>query len=313
MTGNMVQLGRTGIVISPLGLGTLQWGDIKFTDLIGSKIDNDIRGAYEVSLAAGINFYDTAEMYGNGKSELYLGKYLSQISDKVVIATKFMPFPWRLTKSELRSALMHSLKRLRLNRVDLYQMHWPFPPVGIPSWMDAMADAVANGLIRAVGVSNYSVSQTQRAYEALARHQIPLASNQVKYSLLDRYPERSGLLDLCQKLGVTLIAYSPLEKGILTGKYSPENQPRGFLSWRYNKTYLARIKPILLSLREIGEVHGRKTPAEVALNWLICKGAVPIPGARNPKQAEENAGALGWQLSTEEVSRLDNISNQLSH
>ncbi len=312
MPDSVIQLGKTGINISPLGLGTMQWGDIVFTDLPDSNVDHDIRGAFGVSLEAGINLYDTAEMYGNGKSELYLGKYLKEISNNVIIATKFMPFPWRLSKGELRSALLCSLKRLGLIRVDLYQMHWPFPPVSIPSWMDAMSDAVADGLIRAVGVSNYSPTQTQRAYEALARHQIPLASNQVKYSLLDRHPERSGLVDLCKKLGVTLIAYSPLEKGILTGKYSTENRPQGLLSWRYNKTYLTRIEPILSSLREVGEVHGGKTPAEVALNWLICKGAVPIPGARNSKQAQENAGALGWQLSMEEVGRLDNISDLLS-
>ena len=118
------------------------------------------------------------------------------------------------------------------------------------------------------------------------------------------------MVDLCKKLGITLIAYSPLEKGILTGKYSPENLPQGLLAWRYNKTYLTKIEPIITALREIGEAHGGMTPAAVALNWLICKGAVPIPGARNSKQAQDNAGALGWQLSTEEVDRLDKISDR---
>jgi aryl-alcohol dehydrogenase-like predicted oxidoreductase len=258
----------------------------------------------------GINFYDTAEMYGSGKSELYLGRYLKEISDKVAVATKFMPYPWRLTKGELRSALHRSLNRLGLNRVDLYQMHWPFPPVSISSWMDAMADAVSEGLIRAVGVSNYSRSQTQIAYDALAKRNIPLASNQVKYSLLDRHPERSGLVDLCKELGITLIAYSPLEKGILTGKYSPKNQPQGFMAWRYNKPYLTKIEPILSTLGEIGEAHGGKKPAAIALNWLMCKGVVPIPGARNSNQAQDNTGALSWKLSDAEVDRLDRVSDQ---
>jgi aryl-alcohol dehydrogenase-like predicted oxidoreductase len=175
-----------------------------------------------------------------------------------------------------------------------------------------MADAVADGLIRAVGVSNYSTSQTQRAFDALAKRQIPLASNQIKYSLLDRDPEKCGLLDLCKKLGATLIAYSPLEKGILTGKYSPGNLPQGFLAWRYNKTYLKKIDPIITVLHEIGETYGGKGSAAVALNWLICKGVVPIPGARNQKQAQDNAGALGWKLSNDEVDRLDRISDQVS-
>lgn len=251
-------------------------------------------------------------MYGGGKSELYLGKYLKELPNYVVIATKFMPFPWRLTKGEFRSALLHSLNRLGVNHVDLYQMHWPIPPVTIKSWMEAMSDAVADGLITAVGVSNYSISQTQKAYDALARHSIPLAANQVEYSLLDRHPEKSGLVNLCKELGVTLIAYSPLARGILTGKYTLESRPQGFLSWRYNKTYLIKILPLITALREIGETHGGKTPSKVALNWLICKGAVPIPGARNANQAQENAGALGWQLGTEEIDLLDFISDKIA-
>lgn len=175
-----------------------------------------------------------------------------------------------------------------------------------------MADAVADGLIRAVGVSNYFVSQTLKAYEALARRHIPLASLQVKYNLLDRHIERNGLVDLCKNLGVTIIAYSPLEKGILTGKYSIGNLPQDFRTWRYNNSYLARIEPIISALREIGEAHASKILAAVALNWLMCQGAVPIPGARNAKQAQENASAMGWRLDDEEVERLNKISDQIT-
>jgi aryl-alcohol dehydrogenase-like predicted oxidoreductase len=312
MTENLIELGKTGIEISPLGIGTMQWGDVEFTDQTGSNLDHDIRGVYQIGLDSGINFYDTAEVYGGGKSELYLGKYLKDISNNVIVATKFMPYPWRLQKGELRSALKRSLKRLGLNHIDLYQVHWPIPPVSISSWMDAMADAVADGLVRAVGVSNYFVSQTLKASEALTRRHIPLASLQVKYNLLDRHIERNGLVDLCKKLGVTIIAYSPLEKGILTGKYSIGNLPQGFLAWRYNNSYLTRIEPIISALREIGETHAGKIPAAVALNWLMCQGAVPIPGARNAKQAQENASAMGWRLDDEEVDRLDKISDQVT-
>jgi aryl-alcohol dehydrogenase-like predicted oxidoreductase len=307
-----IALGKTGINITPIGLGCMQWGDIKLTDKLNSQADKDIREAFRVSLDRGINFFDTAEMYGNGRSEIHLGKYLKEILKNIVIATKFMPFPWRLSKGELRSALLKSLKRLGLSRVDLYQMHWPFPPVGIRSWMEAMSDAVADGLIRAVGVSNYSPTQTTFAFDALDKHHIPLASNQVKYSLLDKKPDRSGLVDLCRKLNITIIAYSPLEKGILTGKYTPDNLPSGNRSWIYNKKYLTKIEPLLSTLHEIGEAHTGKTSAQVALNWLTSKGAVPIPGARNKKQADENSGGLGWQLSSEEVARLDRVSDELT-
>lgn len=311
MTEQYIRLGKSDITISPIGLGTMQWGDIKLPDQSGIEFDQDIHQVFHAALEAGITLFDTAEVYGNGRSEAYLGKYLPSISNKLVVATKFMPYPWRLGKGELKTALANSLKRLGLTSVDLYQMHWPFPPVPIPSWMEAMSDSVAEGLVHAVGVSNYSPFQTRLAFDTLNKYKIPLASNQVKYNLLDRRPEKSGLVELCKQLDITLIAYSPLEKGILTGKYASDKLPKGFLGLKYNRNALTRIEPLLAALGEIGRDHGELTAAMVALNWLMCKGAVPIPGARNLKQAQENAGSLGWRLTSDEVSRLDAICNNL--
>jgi aryl-alcohol dehydrogenase-like predicted oxidoreductase len=309
--GKFVELGKTGIQISPIGLGIMQWGDVSI-DPENPTIYKDILQIYQDAQEVGINFFDTAEAYGSGKSEIQLGLCLKQATfPDIVVATKFMPYPWRLSKGELRAALMRSLKRLGLSRVDLYQMHWPTPLLSIQSWMDAMADVVADGLIRAVGVSNYSPNQTKVAFEALARRKIPLASNQVKYSLLDRRPERSGLIELCNKLGITIIAYSPLEKGILTGKYSPGNLPNGFRAWIYNKGYMMKISPLLEELRQIGQAHHGMTSGQAALNWVTSNGAVPIPGARNRTQAQENMRAVGWQLSSEEVARLDQLSDEV--
>lgn len=310
---NQIALGKTDIKISPMGLGIMQWGDIQWSDQSTYQVDKDIHDAFKISLDEGINFFDTAEMYGNGRSELFLGRYLKEITNHVVIATKFMPFPWRLSRGELKIALKKSLNRLGLNQVDLYQMHWPLFPVPIKSWMEAMSEVVSDGLIRAVGVSNYSASQTEIAFDALSKHGIPLASNQIKYSLLDRRPENRGLVELCKKLGITIIAYSPLEKGILTGKYSLNHIPTGFRSWRYNRSYLIKIEPLITALLEFGKKHGGRTPAQVSLNWMTSKGVVPIPGARNLAQARENAGAMGWQLTSEEVASLDNISYEILH
>lgn len=307
-----IELGKTGIYISRLGMGLMQWGDITLPSQMVKAEEKVVLPMFEEALDRGITFFDTAEMYGNGKSELHLNLCLKAISSNIVIATKFMPFPWRLSKGELKRALNNSLKRIGISQVDLYQMHWPFPPVRISSWMEAMADVVADGLIKAVGVSNYSPNQTEIAFDTLAQHNIPLASNQVKFNLLDRHPDRSGLVDKCNKLGVTIIAYSPLEKGLLTGKYSAEHLPQGLLAWRYNKSFITKIKPLFNTLSEIGETHGGKTPAMVALNWLICRGVVPIPGARNPSQAIENSGALGWHLSDGEMNKLDTISWQIN-
>jgi aryl-alcohol dehydrogenase-like predicted oxidoreductase len=171
--------------------------------------------------------------------------------------------------------------------------------------MDALADAVEAGLTRAVGVSNYSPDQMRRAHAALAKRGVALASNQVEYSLLHREPERNGLVALCRELGVTLIAYSPLAKGLLTGKYTPDNPPPGARGRMAGRDYLARIQSLIGQLRTIGEAHGGKTPSQVALNWLICKDSLPIPGAKNVRQVQENAGALGWRLTEDEVARLD--------
>ena len=307
----MVKLGNTGIKISEIGLGIMQWGDIKLPASENS-LSTDVRDVFVTSIDRGIDFIDTAEIYGNGKSEIHLSKCLRELSNKVVIATKFMPFPWRLSKGELRAALKKSLARLGVDHVDLYQIHWPLPPISIKTWMESMADVVADGLVRVVGVSNYSTSQMQYAYDTLSKFNISLASNQIKYNLLDRRPERNGLLDLSKQLDIRIIAYSPLAKGILTGKYTPEHLPSDYRAWRYNKGYLTRIDPLISTLHEIGETHGIKSIASVALNWLVYKGAVPIPGARNKLQAEENASALGWLLSAAEIDKLDRISDQVN-
>ncbi len=304
-----VPLGATGIQISPLGIGTWAWGDAVFWQYGQDYTDADIDAAYQASLAYGVNFFDTAEVYGLGRAERLLGRNIRQAGWPAVVAAKFFPFPWRLSRYQQRRAVHKSLERLGMERIDLYQMHWPFPPRSIEAWMDGLADAVEAGLIRAVGVSNYNAAQTRRAHAALARRGIPLASNQVDYSLWQRKPETSGLLELCRQLGVTLIAYSPLAQGLLTGKYTPENPPPGLRGRRYARA-LGRVQPLVALLRELGAAHGDKTPAQVALNWAICKGTVPIPGAKNARQARDNAGALGWRLSPDEVKALDRASAQ---
>jgi aryl-alcohol dehydrogenase-like predicted oxidoreductase len=309
---SLIPLGKTDIQIIPIGLGTWQWGDRILWNYKKTHTDQDVRAAFQVCIEAGINFFDTAEVYGSGLSEKLLGRYLKDIKRPVIVATKFMPFPWRFWKSALRSSLRASMDRLGLKSIDLYQIHWPFPPVPIETWMKALADVVDAGLVRAVGVSNYNSTQMRRAYVALSERDIHLASNQVEYNLLQRDAERSGLLALCQELGISLIAYSPLKKGILTGKYTPDNPPSGIRSRSYNRAYLAKVQPLIRLMRDIGSAHEGKTPAQVALNWILCKGGIAIPGAKNAHQAQENIGALGWRLTVDEVSQLDNVSEEVN-
>jgi aryl-alcohol dehydrogenase-like predicted oxidoreductase len=308
-----VPLGQTGVRITPLGIGAWAWGDRLYWGFGRGYAESDVRTAYETSRAAGINFFDTAESYGRGRSERLLGEYVrgEDRREELAIATKFFPYPWRLAKGQLLQALRGSLERLGLEQVDLYQMHSPFPPVSIETWMEAMAAAVQAGLARAVGVSNYNAGQMRRAVAALDRHGLPLAANQVDYSLLNRRIEQNGVLALCRELGVTVIAYSPLAQGLLTGKYTPEHPPGGMRGARYRAEQLARIQPLIRLMREIGREHEGKSAAQVALNWTICKGTVPIPGAKNARQAGENAGALGWRLEDAEVEALDRASREM--
>jgi aryl-alcohol dehydrogenase-like predicted oxidoreductase len=294
-----------------IGVGAWAWGDRLVWGYGRGYSLGDLRTVFETAINSGICFFDTAETYGQGQSETILGQFLKTAGREVRVATKFMPFPWRLSRRTLLNALKGSLKRLGLPVVDLYQIHMPLPPVNIETWMEGLAEACQAGLTRAVGVSNYDINQMQRAFDRLQSEGIRLASNQVEFSLLNRKVEKSGLLKLCQELGIKLIAYSPLEMGILTGKYTPENMPPGIRSGRYNRRYLERVQPLLNLIKHIGTDHTSKTPAQVALNWVICKGALPIPGAKTQLQAEQNAGALGWRLTDEEVSTLDEVSDRV--
>ena len=223
----------------------------------------------------------------------------------MILATKY-PFKIFGSAEALPRDLEDSLARLQRQTIDLYQIHYPSPWRSIPRLMNLMADAVEAGKVRAVGVSNYSADQLREAHAALAARGIPLASNQVQYSLLFRKPEGDGVLDACRELGVTLIAYQPLASGALTGKYSLSNPPTGLRRQNafFRKKNLLALEPVMALMKEIGSAHG-KTPGQVALRWLIERGVLPIPGAKNSMQAAHNAGALAFSLTSAEVEALD--------
>ena len=225
-TQDLVALGKTNIMITTVGVGAWAWGDRMVWGYGGSGYsDTDIQEAFDVSLANGTNWFDTAEVYGMGRSEKFLAQFLPRTTKEVLVATKFFPFPWRVRKESLIRSLKKSLGRLQLNHVDLYQIHVPLGWWSKPEYISVLADAVKAGLTRAVGVSNFNTEKTKLAHEILQASGVPLASNQVEYSLFDRRIEKNGLLDYCLENGITVIAYSPLAKGMVTGKYGPENPP----------------------------------------------------------------------------------------
>lgn len=313
------------LTVPALGIGTWAWGDSLYWTYGKDYGEADLHQAFIAALAAGITFFDTAEVYGLGESERLLGKFTQALEAdpraSVQLATKYFPWPWRIFPQAVGEALTHSLDRLQTPSIPLYQVHWPFEfLVRQPALMEALAQEVQRGRIRAVGVSNYSAAQMRQAHQLLARHGVPLASNQVQYSLLERSIEQNGVLDTARELGVVILAYCPLAQGLLTGKYHPnltaptaapaaENPAipvaagARSLNPRFKGAGLAKIQPLIQELQALA-THYDRTAAQVALNWLIAQGTLPIPGAKTAQQATQNAGALGWQITPGEQESL---------
>jgi aryl-alcohol dehydrogenase-like predicted oxidoreductase len=300
-------LGTTGIDVTPIGFGTWAWGDSLFWGYGKDYGETELRQAFQAAIDLNITFIDTAEIYGLGKSEELLGKFIKETRATTQIATKYMPLPWRFRSEDVADAVTASLKRLKMPSVDLYQVHFPAPSfLSQAGLMNALADEVEQGRIKAVGVSNYNAEQLREAHKLLARRGVPLAVNQMRYSLITREIETNGVLAAARELDVTILAYSPLAQGLLTGKYTASNLPTGARSMdkRFQAAGLQQLQPMLDKLNELGAKYS-KTPAQVALNWLMCQpGVIPIPGVKNRMQVEQNAGALGWELSADEVTDL---------
>ncbi|CAF0841945.1 unnamed protein product [Adineta ricciae] len=291
------------ILVSPLVLGTWAWGDTRVWSW-NEELNGKAKEAFDVSISKGINTFDTAEIYGHGESERCIARYKStENAEDIVIATKFLPYPYRLAyPSSLLNALRASLERLQVQCVDLYQIHGPIHLRSIQVLADALAEAVKLGLTKTVGVSNYSTDEMIKMYDCLQKHGIQLASNQIEYSLLRRLPETSGHIAECHKRGIAVLGYSPLAMGRLTGKYSKSNPvPSGRM---FSDVNMDELEPLLETMRRIADKH-HVSVSSVALNYVICKGVIPLGGARDGKQAEQNAGALGWRLTNDEITELE--------
>ena len=310
------RLGKTGIEISPIGLGMMEFGG--GGGLLGAafpRISQAVKNAtVQAALDGGINWFDTAELYGLGVSEAALAAGLKAAGigdDQVVVATKWWPL--LRTAGNIPRTIHNRLRFLDGYSIGLYMVHQPFSLSSPEAEMEAMADLVAAGKIRSVGVSNYSPQRMRRAQQQLARRGLPLAANQVLFSLLDRGIERDGTLETAKELGVTIIAYTPLASGLLSGKYhqNPELLEKKPFYWRGRlQRDLEKSRPLVQAMEEIGEKYNA-TPAQVALNWVIHfhgEMIVTIPGATNPRQAAESAGAMRFRLSEDELARLDELS-----
>jgi aryl-alcohol dehydrogenase-like predicted oxidoreductase len=279
-------LGKSGIDVPALGVGTNRWST-------SASLQSRLRETLTTALDTGMGFFDSAEVYGRGRSETAIGNAAQADGRPLLVASKFAPLPHRLTAAQFASALQKTLARLGRDSLDLYYLHYPYSLRHLDTWMRAMADAVREGRIRAVGISNCNPAQMRRAVDALARYDIPLAANQVHYSLLHRKPERDGVLAACRRMEVALVAYRPLGSGAL-GAGSPREPGRSGLA---------------TALQAVAAAHGA-TAAQVSLAWLLQRDehVIAIPGATRPEHARENAGALSLTLSEAEFATLDRVS-----
>src|SRR6266480_6205025 len=301
-----VKLGRNGPRVSAVGTGTWQAGD----DTWGPDVtDRDCVDAIVRAAELGMNLVDTAENYGRGHSEEVLSQAIRKAGrENVFVATKVSDH--HLRPEDVAKACDGSLRRLGIRHIDLYQVHWtdPYDQVPLVKTMRAMERLERQGKVGLIGVSNFAVRDLEEARSALSRTDI--VSDQVQYNLLHRNVE-AQVLPYCRREKISVLAYSPLARGALTGKYRPSRRPRDAVRTRdvlFLSENLRRITPLLAGLQRIGKAHG-KTSAQVALAWLRSQtGIIPIPGVKRPSQSEENAGAAGWDLPPREWKSLDRLS-----
>jgi aryl-alcohol dehydrogenase-like predicted oxidoreductase len=312
------QLGSTGIMVTPIGLGCWQFSKQKnMAGKFWPELEDDIIDRIvSLSLEGGINWFDTAEMYGMGESEKALSKALQAAGKKpgeVIIATKWWPalrFASSITKT-----IDTRIGALSPYPIDLYQVHQPWSFSNERKEMDAMAELFKRKLIRSIGVSNFSAQRMRNAWETLNKAGIPLASNQVRYNLLDRRIESNGVVKSAKELGISIIAYSPLAQGVVTGKFHDNPDLLKNIGLRkhnplFKAAGLEKSRPVIILVKELA-VKYNVSLSQVALNWLINYNGdtvVAIPGATRETHIKENTGSMTFRLSDEDMQRLDKVS-----
>ncbi len=336
------KLGKTDVQVPAIGVGTMLW--LPTND---QEKENYFE-VYKTCLDYGINFFDTAEIYGNGKSERLLGEFLKRDGRKILISSKFAP-PSKMnpltqkrkqvdksSPKALEEALNGSLERLGVSCIDLYLIHVPPKKGNISDYMEIMAKAVHENKIKAIGVCNFSAKQIEEAEQTLEKYGLSLAVAMVGYNILRRYPETNGVFDVCEKYGISIIPYAPLAEGTLTGKYRNKKVPFMYKMTSYfghlnitkerndhipfikrllscpRECDTKKMEPLMIELDKIAQEHN-KTIAQVSINWLLTNpnvDVIPIPGMRNVKQVKDNVGAIDWELSKEEREIINNIEEK---
>jgi aryl-alcohol dehydrogenase-like predicted oxidoreductase len=315
------KLGDSDLLVSPVGLGCWQFSRGK--GFIGnywkSLDDSEIRNIIDVSMSGGINWFDTAEVYGWGASEHSLAKSLVDLNktpQDIIIATKWLPV-FR-TAGSLTNTVHSRLEALHPFPIDLHQIHQPYSFSSVSGQMEKMAKLLDQGKIRYAGVSNFSAKRMRLAYKELHKHGYPLVANQVKYHLLYRNIESNGILDTARELGITIIAFSPLAQGILSGKFHHHPELLKKISGLrkvlggFNLKELEKSKAVIDLLENLSEKY-KATPAQIAMNWLLNfagESVVVIPGAVTVQQAKENAATMNFTLQKDDLEAIDETTRE---
>ncbi len=307
------QLGTTDMSLTRIGFGSWAVGGGKWIAGWGAQDDTQSIAAIHKALDLGINWIDTAAVYGLGHSEEVVARALKGRAHKPYVFTKCSTV-WNdqrelsqnLKAESLRREVENSLRRLQTDVIDLYQIHWPSPDPDIEEGWSTLAKFKEEGKVRYIGVSNFSVEQMERAMKVA-----PISSLQPPYSLI-RHRIEQEILPFCQKQSIGVIVYSPMQSGLLTGAITPERVKKfPEDDWRkrdqeFQEPRLSRTLQLVDLLREIGKEYGT-SPGEVAIAWTLHHPAVTaaIVGARSPDQVERNMGAVDLQLSQEEIERIE--------
>lgn len=293
-----------------LGIGTWAWGDRLIWDYGRDYREEDLFASFRRCINDGIRFFSTSSSFAEGESELILGRFNAQTPVDLLIATKYVPRIWHLRRSDFMDSLKQSLLRLKLNKINIYQI---CPPVGrmtAARLAESSAEALDLGLIEQVGLSGFTLQQLDTFNEALSRFGYSISCLETPYNLLERSIETNGLLDFCRSQNIRVIAQQPLAMGMLTGKYNTEAPASGIRRQMMMRYYSPRMDILLRTMNHIGLENNGKNPAQVALNWIMSKGIVPLPGIKTLSQAIENTETVRWSMTKEQINLLDTLTGK---
>jgi aryl-alcohol dehydrogenase-like predicted oxidoreductase len=293
-----------------LGIGTWAWGDRLLWDYGRDYREEDLFSAFRRCLNDGIRFFSTSPAFSEGESERILGEFNARTPLDLLIATKYVPRVWHLRRSDFMDSLKQSLLRLKLTKIDFYEICPPTGRMTVTRLAESAAEALDLGLIEQIGLSGFNLQQADTFNEALSRFGYSIACLETPYNLLERSIETNGLLNFCRSQNIKVIAQQPLAMGLLSGKYDSKAPSTGSRRQMMMRYYSPHMDILLRTMNHIGLENNGKNPAQVALNWIMNKGIVPIPGVKTLSQAIENDQTPGWTMTNEQMELLNTLTGK---